>query len=69
MNEVTGSCVRAEFPSLTPPYLANAVEDVRDRLLASVMVDSCPRAWLDFENTAPQGRIDEKLWRNRGAAR
>jgi|ERR1700722_14651778 hypothetical protein len=61
MNEVTGSCVRAEFPFLTPPYLASTVEDVHNRLLASVMVDSSPGAWLDYKKSTPQGRIDEEF--------
>ena len=68
MNEVTGVGVRDEFALCSPAYVAVSGEYVRDRLLVSVMVDSRPRAGLDFKNATPQDRIDEKFRRNSGSA-
>lgn len=62
MDEVTSSCRRGTFSLLTPPDFANAREDVRNRLLLPVMVNSGAGFRQDFEQSTPQYRIDAKLW-------
>jgi hypothetical protein len=55
MNEVASVSSRREFAFLSPADLAHSRKHIGNRLLASVMVHSGARAWLDFEKAAPQG--------------
>jgi hypothetical protein len=58
MNEVTSSSGRQVFPARTPADFADARQDVSDRLLLAVMVNSGAGARLDFEQRAPHRRFD-----------
>jgi hypothetical protein len=64
VNEIARYRLRDEFAFFTPTNLASSAEDECDRLLTSVMVNSRPRAGLDFENAAPDCRTDSKLRRD-----
>jgi hypothetical protein len=55
MNEITGLCARDKFPVFAPADFANAREDVGDRVLLSVMMNSSSRSRLYLEHSAPDG--------------
>src|ERR1700704_5235927 len=67
MNEVASLRVCGIFSSCAPAYFAAPGEDVCDRLLLSMMMNSCPRTWFHLEQTAPDGRSDAQCWRDRRA--
>ena len=56
MNEITGLRACREFSSFAPPNFADAGENVGDRLLQSMMVNSCPGSRIDLEQSAPDSR-------------
>src|SRR5262245_24815404 len=58
MNEIAGLCACRKFSSFTPTHFASAGEDVGDRLLLSMVVNSSPRSRSDSEQTAPDSRRD-----------
>src|SRR5437879_5843614 len=58
MNEIAGLRARDRLSSLAPAYFADAGEDVSDRLLLSMMMNSRPRSRLYLEQTAPNRRRD-----------
>src|SRR5229473_5864471 len=58
MNEIAGLGARDGFAFGAPAYFADAGQDVSDRLLLAVMVNSCTLSWFDLEQTAPHCRSD-----------
>lgn len=67
MNEIAGACTRDRFASFAPADFADAGEDVSDRLLLSMMMDSRPRSRLHLEQSAPDGRCNAERRRDGGA--
>jgi len=67
MNEIAGLRSRDRFSLFAPADFADAGEDVGDRLLLSVMMDSRPRSRLYFEQAAPDCRRDAERGRDSGA--
>jgi hypothetical protein len=66
MDKISGLCVRDRFSSFTPAHLADVRENVRDRLLFSVMMNSRPGSWFHFKQPAPDGRRNTERRRYRG---
>ena len=64
MDEVASLCARDEFAAFTPADFADAGEDVCDRLLLSMMMNSCPRSRLYLEQAAPDRRCDAQCGRD-----
>jgi hypothetical protein len=68
MNEIAGLGDRGEFSCGAPANLAVAGENVCNRILLAVMMNSGPRSRHHLEHAAPDGRSDTQRWRDRGAA-
>ena len=68
MDEIAGFRARAVFSPRAPADFADARQDVCDRLLLSMMVNSRTGSRLDLEQPAPQRRFDAELRRDRGQA-
>jgi hypothetical protein len=66
MNKIAGPCTRDRFSSLAPANFADARKNVRDRLLFSVMMNSCPGPRFHLEQPAPDGGRDTERRRDRG---
>ena len=64
MNEIASFRARCRFSLCTPAYFADARQDVCDRLLLSVMVNSCTRSRFNLERTAPDCRSDAQCRRD-----
>ena len=64
MNEIASFRARCRFSLCTPAYFADARQDVCDRLLLSVMVNSCTRSRFYLERTAPDCRSDAQCRRD-----
>jgi len=58
MNEIASLRARNRFSFCAPAYFADAGQHVGDRLLLSVMVNSCTLSRFDLEQTAPHCRSD-----------
>ena len=54
MNEIASRCARGRFSSFAPADLADAGEDIGDRLLLSVMMNTRPRSRCHLEYAAQQ---------------
>jgi hypothetical protein len=74
MNEIAGLRTRNELTVVTPTDLANAREDVGDRLLLSVMVNAGPRSRFHgprsrfhLEQAAPDGGCNAERGGDSGA--
>lgn len=68
MNEIPGRRASGKLASFAPAYLACAGEDVSDRLLVPMMMNSGPRSRLDLEQAAPDRGRDADFRRNGGSA-
>src|ERR1700761_5575503 len=66
VNKVAGLRCCAVFAAATPADLAHTRQDISDRLLLAVMMDTSSRPRFDLEQTAPKRRLNAELWRNRG---
>jgi hypothetical protein len=64
MNEIAGPRTRPMFSLRAPAYFADAGENVGNRLLLSVMVNSCPRSGFHLEQAAPDRRSDTERRRD-----
>src|SRR5258708_16141167 len=65
MDEIAGFRGRGTFSPRAPADFANARQDVGNRLLLAMMVNSRAGSRLDLEQPAPQHRVDAELWRDR----
>src|SRR5437016_6449496 len=68
MDEVAGLRRPGMLSPRPPADFADARQDVGDRLLLAMMVNSGTGARFDLEQSAPQRRLDAGLRRNRGQA-
>ena len=57
-KKVPGVRRRAELPDLAPADIRGATQDIDDRVLLPVVVDSGPRARFDAEQASPNWRFD-----------
>src|SRR5258705_13459194 len=67
MNEVAGLGARNRFTAYAPADFADSREHVGDRFLLSVMMNSCSRFRLYFEQAAPDGWRNDECRCDRGA--
>src|SRR5271167_3769618 len=58
MDEITGLRTRSVFAPRAPADLADARQDISDGLLLSMMMDARTGSRFDFEQSAPQYRLD-----------
>jgi hypothetical protein len=68
MNEIAGFRVRGILSARTPAHFADARQHIGNRLLLAMMMDACTGSRHDFEQAAPQRRLDAELRRDRGQA-
>ena len=68
MNEIAGFRSRREFTPHSPADFTDARQDIGDRLLLSMMMNSRAGARSHLEQSAPQHRLDAELWRDRRQA-
>lgn len=61
MDEIASLRARGVFASRPPAYLADARQDISDRLLLSMMVNAGACSRLDLEQPAPQRRLNAEL--------
>jgi len=66
MDEIAGLRAGAVFASRAPTDLANARQDIGDRLLLAMMVDTRTSSRLHLEQPAPHLRCDAERRRDRG---
>lgn len=68
MDEIARLRLRCGLAPGTPADITSAGEDEGDRFLVSVMVQAGLRSRLDFEQSAPDGRINSLCRRDRSVA-
>src|SRR5258708_7258854 len=68
MNEVASLRAPYEFSSCAPAHFTDAGENIGDRLLLSMMMNSRLRFWFHLKQAAPDRRSDAKRRRDRRAA-
>jgi hypothetical protein len=61
MDEISGFPARRAFALRTPADFAVAGEDIGDRLLLAMMMNTCAGSRQDLEQAAPQRRSDAEL--------